>query len=147
MGLLRLASWKRDPDWQDSAAVAIETADESDMLDPPLARAMVRAVRGDWASARDVFWRRAFSNEYVGRRRQAFYAQLACDFASLNDDVEMSLDCLQRATDHGLFDLHWLDYSPHLRALRSAPGFERLREHVSDRALAIQDALLDQETT
>ena len=130
LGLLRLASYRGDRAWVEAVGAELNARDPREVFDRPVADAVLHAARGDWGAAKPVLLERMQSEAYASRRRSAFYAQLTADFSALHGDVETALGALVRADALGLFDLHWLDRSPHLKGVRetrSIPGDSNAR--------------------
>ena len=142
-GMLRLAVWSGEPEWTSRAASELEANLATGVFDPELCRAYLAAVRGDWAAARDVCLAKGLHERHASRRRSAFYAQVLCDVASAAGDVEVALQGLDRAVTAGLFDVHWYEKSPTLRALRADPRAHRYHAILRDRASRIHDALFE----
>ncbi|MEM6293088.1 MAG: serine/threonine-protein kinase [Myxococcota bacterium] len=143
IGLLRLASYKDDAAWRDRLAADLDARAEAEVFDRPLAYAVLEAARGEWDAAKPVLLARAMSGAYLSRRRVVFYTQLACDAAAQHGDVDSAFACLRRGIEHGLFDLHWLERSPHLAPLRDDARYADLHGVVRARTMAVHDALYD----
>lgn len=142
-GMLRLALWSGEAEWIRQAASDLEARLESGVFDPGLCRATVAAVRGDWGAARETCIAKGLLEPHASQRRSAFYAQVLCDLASAAGDVDVALRGLERAVGQGLFDVHWYEKSPSLRALRADPRSRELHATLRERAARIHDALYE----
>jgi serine/threonine-protein kinase len=140
-GMLRLASWNGDPNWIRAVADELEQQLVTGVFDPVLCRATLAAVRGDWELARPVCLAKGLIEPHASLRRRVFYAQVLCDLASANGDLDLALQALERAVTSGLFDVHWLERSPSLQALRADARSGPFRAVLRERAARIHDAL------
>ena len=111
------------------------------VFDPVLCRATLDAARGDWELARPVCIAKGLMEPHASLRRRVLYAQVLCDLASANGDIDLALRALERAVGSGLFDVHWFEKSPSLHALRSDARSGPFHAVLRERAARIHDAL------
>jgi serine/threonine-protein kinase len=135
---LRLAAWRGVRDeaaYRGFAALGEHERFEHGMIlaihDPTL----------PWHVKRERIRAHVEASRVGSSRRHAFVAQLAAEAAGMAGDADECLALLLRANACGLFDLPWLDGCPVLQPIRGEPRFAIIRNDVSERALAIHDAL------
>jgi len=135
---LRLAAWRGVRDeaaYRGFAALGEHERFEYEMIlaihDPTL----------PWDTKRERIRAHVEASRVGSARRHAFVAQLAAEAAGMAGDADECLALLLRANACGLFDLPWLDGCPVLQPIRGEPRFAIIRNDVSERALAIHDAL------
>jgi tetratricopeptide (TPR) repeat protein len=95
---------------------------------------------GAWPEHREAILGRARATT-PSRRRSAFIAQLAADAAGHAGDLPACVEMIELAVDCGLYDLHWFDRCPTLRAARGDARAHEARARVQQRADRIFDAL------
>ena len=109
---------------------------------PELVDAMFAVVcDGRWYEIRDGLLETVFARPRPSRRHRAFLAQIVAELAGFAGDHACVEEMTAQATEHGLFDLHWLDRALPLAGIRDRPRFPLLRAQVKQRADAILDAL------
>jgi serine/threonine-protein kinase len=73
----------------------------------------------------------------AGRRRTAFFRQIAAEASAFAGHHEETLSCLAQSIESGLIDLVWLDHCPLLERARQDTRFYTLRVRVQARAAAV----------
>jgi serine/threonine-protein kinase len=136
--MLRIAAWRGDRAAE--LAAHAELARTAASTFEHLVLAVYDPTR-PWSSRREAILAMADTRHVIGARRRAFIAQLAAEAAGRGGDVETCLAMLLRASNEGLFHLHWLDRCPFLDQVRAESRFAVIRADVAARAEAIQDAL------
>jgi serine/threonine-protein kinase len=121
----------------------LDVAPEREIFDPPLSRAFVAALIDptSYAKHAETFRRRALVEAQATARRLAFHCQLGAEAAFLAGDDATGYEMLERASEAGLFDLHWLELCPALDPVRGEARFASLAAAVRERAVAVFDAL------
>ena len=134
MARLRFACWRGDRE-------LIRTAATFRGFNDVVATGYREAVvDGKWLEFRDRLVGYA-AQPTANVRRRTFINQLVAEVAAYSGDVDTCTELIARATDNGLFDLHWMDKCPMLAPVRGTPRFADLRARIKARADAILDAL------
>jgi serine/threonine-protein kinase len=135
----RHASWRRDA--KVIAALAPAVAAIQRGFDPTMLAHLVSVYLGNpWPAHRDWLVDFVHGPELL-RRRRAFRIQLIAEAAGFAGDGETCLALIDYASQHGLYDLSWLDQCPLLGPARALAGYADVHAQVKRRAEAILDAL------
>jgi serine/threonine-protein kinase len=136
----RYAWWRRD--WAKLATFRASTATMDRALWPGLLNLVLSVfLESTWDRDRGALLEAATASMEGSRRRCSFICQLVAECAAFSGDIETAMVLMIRASDHGLFDLPWLDRCYLLDPVRAHSQFAPLRALIKDRADAILDAL------
>ncbi|MGE5180453.1 MAG: hypothetical protein ACM31C_00240, partial [Acidobacteriota bacterium] len=139
IGPLRIAYWRGD---LDAVRALRDRVDARRLFAPELYTLLFAVVcDGRWLAVQDRLCAIAADPARLSRRHRAFLAQLVAEAAGFAGDHACAEQLVRRASDDGLFDLHWLDRAPPLAGVRARQGFPFVRAEVKRRADAILDAM------
>ncbi len=136
---VRLATWN---DAVRATLTRIPPPEEGTSETPFGVAKLLRSLISDQIDLEELEAFRRFV-EVPGRshRFHALMNQLATELLLFYGQPEESLDHLEAAVDHGLFDLVWLDHCPLFPPIRHHQRFAVARAVVAERARDILDAL------
>lgn len=136
----RYAWWRRD--WPKLATFRASVTTMDRALWPGLIDLVLSVfLEGTWARDRDRLVEASTATMEGSKRRCSFICQLVAETAAFSGDIDTAMMLIIRASDHGLYDLPWLDRCSLLEPVRSHAQFAPLRTLIKGRADAILDAL------
>jgi serine/threonine-protein kinase len=136
----RYAWWRRDWNKLETFRASVTTMDRA--LWPGLLNLVLSVfLEGTWARDREALVAASTATMGGSKRRCSFICQLVAECAAFSGDIETAMMLMIRASDHGLYDLPWLDRCSLLDPVRAHAQFAPLRALIKGRADAILDAL------